>query len=150
MFSRHNEREETANNIPPAILESIKTLIVDSFQEGLKKQGLTLDVFGELYDNEIVLIFSLEKGTESNVKTISLFISKDIETTEKLEKTVDHLVSSSSDFFEMITEKSAEDLFEIYSPRWQKSELENQNFYYKISRENINLTIEANKLLGDI
>ena len=147
MFSRHNERAEIANNIPSTILDSIKKLVLDSFQKEFNKKGYELDVFGELYDDEIVLIFSLEKASENSSKTLSLFISQDLEKNNKIEKKIDHLVSSSSEFFEIITTKNEDEIVELYSPRWQKSDLNQENFHYKISRENIKLTLEANKIL---
>lgn len=147
MFSRHNERVEIANNIPSSILESIKNLVLGSFQKEFIKKGYDLEVFGELYDDEIVLIFSLENTNENSSKTLSLFISQDLDKDYKIEKKIDHLVSSSSEFFEIITTKSEEEIVDLYSPRWQESDLKKENFHYKISRENIKLTIEANKLL---
>ena len=48
-----------------------------------------------------------------------------------------------------ILNSSEEQLLELYSPRWQITDLKSDNFYYKISRENIQLTIEANKLLSE-
>ena len=39
MFSRHNERVEIANNIPSSILDSIKKLVLDSFQKELMKKS---------------------------------------------------------------------------------------------------------------
>ncbi|MGC4057723.1 MAG: hypothetical protein QM743_06315 [Chitinophagaceae bacterium] len=32
---------------------------------------------------------------------------------------------------------------------WQEVTHKNQNYFYKLSRENVNLTLEANRLLGE-
>jgi hypothetical protein len=149
MFSRHDDRQEKSNQIPKEILSFIDKLIAETFEIRLKSKNLELSIFGELYENEIVLIFSLLNSQDPNLNTISLFVSDDISTDSKLEKKVDHLINSSSEFFETILNSSEEQLLELYSPRWQITDLKSDNFYYKISRENIQLTIEANKLLSE-
>ena len=149
MFSRHDDRQEKSNQIPKEILSFIDKLIAETFEKRLKSKNLELSIFGELYENEIVLIFSLLNSQDPNLNTISLFVSDDISIDSKLEKKVDHLINSSSEFFETILNSSEEQLLELYSPRWQITDLKSDNFYYKISRENIQLTIEANKLLSE-
>ena len=150
MFSRKDEVDNKSNPIPEKLLEFINKIIADTFEKSFSDKGLELKVFGELYDDEIVLIFSLQKKEDPNLNTISLFISDDIEANSKLEKKVDHLINSSSEFFETIIQSSETELLEIYTPRWQETDLPKDNFHYKISRENIELTIQANKLLGEI
>jgi len=147
MFSRHINREEKPSQIPTEILNFIDKLIDETFKESFSKKNLKLSVFGELYENEIVLIFSLVNSTDSSLNTISLFISDDISPTTKLEKTVDSLINSSSEFFETVTSSTKDEIDSLYSPRWQQAESPTESFYYKVSRENIALTIEANKLL---
>lgn len=149
MFSRHETREEESKQIPEELLKFINNLIHETFHKSFSEKGLSLSVYGEMYENEIVLIFSLIKSNDHNMNTISLFISDDIDKNSKLEKKVDYLINSSSEFFETICQSSDEEIVELYSPRWQKTDLTSENFFYKISRENIELTIEANKLLND-
>lgn len=149
MFSRHTNREEKPNQIPTEILSFIDKLIEETFEKSLSQKNLDLNVYGELYENEIVLIFSLMKKHDTKLNTISLFISDDITPTTKLEKTVDSLINASSEFFETVSLSSEENLDDLYSPRWQKADSTSENFHYKISRENILLTIEANKLLDE-
>ena len=149
MFSRFDDRVEKANPLSLELVNFIQNLIQETFEENLKNKGLDLQVYGETYDNEIVLIFSLLNSKDSTANTISLFISDDISQESKIEEKIDFLINSSSDFFETICSSTEEELVEIYSPRWQETKLSTNNFYYKISRENIILTIEANKLLGE-
>ena len=147
MCSRNNNQLSTPSPIPSEILNSINSLINETFEKSLNNKGLELETYGELYENEIILIFSLVQTKDKSLNTISLFISDDLTPETKIEKKINYLINSSSEFFEILTSSSISDTDQIYSPRWQKTELEGDNFFYKISRENIKLTIEANKLL---
>ena len=147
MFSRNNQQLKTPSPIPSEVLKSINSLINETFEKSLMNKGLELETYGEIYENEIILIFSLVQTKDKSLNTISLFISDDLTPETKIEKKINYLINSSSEFFEILTNSSTSDTNEIYSPRWQKTELEGDNFFYKISRENIKLTIEANKLL---
>ena len=147
MFSRNNNQKKAPSPIPSEILDTINSLINETFEKSLKNKGLELETYGELYTDEIILIFSLVQTKDKNLNTISLFISDEITPETKIEKKINYLINSSSEFFEILTSSTGLEDEQIYSPRWQLTELDDKNFFYKISRENIRLTIEANKLL---
>tara|TARA_B100000886_G_scaffold258771_1_gene183708 strand:+ start:204 stop:650 length:447 start_codon:yes stop_codon:yes gene_type:complete len=147
MFSRKNGT--TSSTIPEQIIILINKIINDSFKTNFDSKNIYLETFGELYEDEILLIFSLLDKDDSNSNTISLFISDEIDPKTDLEKKVNELINASSEFFELLCSGTDEQLSEMYSPRWQKSTSGNEGFYFKISRENVRLTIEANKILGE-
>ena len=145
MFSRKNH-PEYSSLIPPEVLTTITDLINESFEKSFKERNLTLESYGELYEDEIILVLSLSTTTLEN--TISLFISDDFTQKDDLKEKINYLVSSSSEFFEIFINSSDEEIIELYSPDWKETELSKKNFFYKISRENIKLTMEANKILS--
>ena len=145
MFSRKNH-PEYSSLIPTEILTTITDLINESFEKSFRERRLILESYGELYEDEIILVLSLSTATLEN--TISLFISDDFTQKDDLKEKINYLVSSSSEFFEIFVNSSDDEIIELYSPDWKKTELSKKNFFYKISRENIKLTIEANKILS--
>lgn len=145
MFSRKNH-PKYSSLIPNEVLTTITDLINESFGKSFKEKNLTLESYGELYEDEIILVLSLSTASLEN--TISLFISDDFTQKDDLKEKINHLVSASSEFFEIFTNSSEDEILELYSPDWKKTELSKNNFFYKISRENIKLTIEANKILA--
>ena len=145
MFSRKNKDAET-RLVPSDVLSTITDLVNESFSQSFESKDMSLDLYGEIYSDEIVLIFSL--STKNSENMISLFMSDDIHQDEDLKLKIDHLVESSSEFFEILTNSSSEEINELYSPEWKKSDIGKNDFFYKISRENIKLTIEANKILS--
>ena len=147
MFSR-KDRNEAPSLIPAEILSPIKNLLTETFSSNLEKSNYKLDLYGEIYADEIIIIFSLIDMNKSDGNTISLFISDEYDQKSNLEEKINSIVNASSEFFEIIFSSSEEKLLEIYRPNWERTDLPKNNFYYKISRENIKLTIEANKLLG--
>ena len=145
MFSRKNTAEYSSL-IPTEVLTTITDLINESFEKSFKERQLSLESYGELYEDEIILVLSLSTATLEN--TISLFISDDFTQKDNLKEKINYLVSSSSEFFEIFINSSEDEILELYSPDWKETELSTNNFFYKISRENIKLTIEANKILS--
>ena len=43
----------------------------------------------------------------------------------------------------------ASDDWSEFEPNWQEVNYKDENYFFKLSRENVNLTLEANKLLGE-
>ena len=145
MFSRKNH-PKYSSLIPTEVLLTITKLINESFEKSFQRKKLTLESYGELYEDEIILILSL--STPSLENTISLCISDDFTQKDDLKEKINYLVSSSSEFFEVFINSSEDEILELYSPDWKQTDLAENNFFYKISRENIKLTIAANKILA--
>jgi hypothetical protein len=49
----------------------------------------------------------------------------------------------------LLDEIFAQEEWSEYEPVWQELNYKKETYFYKVSRENIQLTLEANKLLGD-
>ena len=145
MFSRI--KNTSPSLLPEELINAINSIINDSFGEQFSNKNLMLSSYGEMYENEIVLILSLIGHL--NDTSISLFMSDEIDEKTNLKDKIDQLVNSSSEFFEKFIHGTDEEILDMYTSDWQKADFPAADFYYKISRENIQLTIQANKLLGE-
>ena len=148
MFSRHNEALK-GTALPEKWITDLKKVINDTYEDQLNKANLSLEIFGEIYPKELGLAFSLTDKSNIQGAAITLFTSSDLEEKTNPEDVLSQVINSSSEFFELIFNGFAENDESIYQARWEKTDLKGHNFYYRISRENIGLTILANKLLEE-
>jgi len=145
MLSRNNE-EAKGLELPSEWLNDITEAINSTYKNLLDRKNLSLSSFGELHKGEVCLAFCLTKLNSDDSSAISLFLSLDLKENEDPKTVLDKTINQSSEFFDLILSEQTE---EIFQPNWVKSDLKENNFFFKITRENIKLTIEANKLLQD-
>ena len=93
------------------------------------------------------MAFSIMSRATDCTDAITLMVSGDLNEKDDPKKTLDHILNSSSEFFDLIFNDQGQDEFQ---PNWVKTDLKKGNFFFKITRENVELTLLANKLLeGD-
>lgn len=135
--------------IPQDWSEGVARLLNDSYSSECKQKARYFDVFGQIYSEELLMIVSYLSEKDEYVAPITLFITCDpdqIATADKVKETQVNYIDLAGLFFDEIFSSDDWDEFE---PTWQEVSHKHQNYFYKISRENINATIDANKLLGD-
>jgi hypothetical protein len=136
-------------NLPQDWSESLARLLNETYKSECKKNVRYFDVYGQIYADELLIIVSYLSEKDEAASPITLFLSCDpyqLANEEKLSETQSAYIELTGLFFDEIF--SAEEWSE-FEPDWQEVTHKKHNYYYKITRENINLTLEANKLLGD-
>lgn len=136
-------------SIPQDWLEGLARLLNETYQMECKNQSRYFDVYGQIYPEELLVIVSWLSEKDVGVAPIACFLSCDpdqMNTEKKVKETQASYVDLAGLFFDEIFAREEWDEFE---PNWQEVTYKNQNYYYKLTRENINLTLEANRLLGD-
>ena len=145
MFSRKYE-EKFGENIPMEWQDQVTSVLSESFFDYLKDTKTYFDVFGQIFKDEIIVITSLLHDENDALSPISVFISAEISDNEKqTKKTFDNIIDLTGLIFQDISE--TKDWHE-YIPSWQENEFNNETFFYKITRENISLTIKATQMLN--
>ena len=147
MFAR-KESNLNGKTIPLEWQESVIEVLQDAYSAQIKDTGRYFDVYGQIFDDEILLITSYLHETDHSLSPISVFISADLEksSVDKTKKSFDSIVDLSGHIFDDIF--ATEDWSE-YSAKWLETQLNGQDFFYKITRENVALSLEASKLLGE-
>ena len=143
MLSRHNE-EANGVDLPSEWLEEITSAVNSTYESQLKEQNLILKTYGELHKGEVCLAFCLYSINPEDTSAISLLLSVDLKEKEDPKSALDKTINQSSEFFDLLLSGQEEELFQ---PNWVRSDLKEGNFHFKITRENIALTLEANRLL---
>ncbi|MFL5784270.1 MAG: hypothetical protein ACJ76H_06670 [Bacteriovoracaceae bacterium] len=148
MLARMN-KSKGGKSAPQEWLEGLSRLLNDSYKRECKEQGRYFDVYGQIYPGELLLIVSWLSETDEYVSPVTLFLSCEadqVSSVKKVKDTQENYVELVGLFFDEILAAKEWDEFE---PLWQEVSHKNQNYWYKITRENINVTLEANKLLGE-
>ena len=136
-------------SIPTDWLEGLSRLLNDSYKDECKKQNRYFDVYGQIYSEELLVIVSWLSEKDIAAAPVALFLSCDpdqMNNEKKVKETQSNYMDLAGLFYDEIFSREDWDEFE---PNWQEVTYKHQNYYYKLTRENINLTIEANRLLGD-
>ncbi|HXH76054.1 MAG TPA: hypothetical protein VNJ08_13875 [Bacteriovoracaceae bacterium] len=136
-------------SLPTEWLESLSRLLNQTYLKECKDHDRYFDVYGQIFAEEMLLIVSYLGDKDPSVAPIALFLScgpEQMASVDKIKETQSDYIELAGLFFDEVL--SSEDWNE-FEPNWQEVTHNNQNYFYKLTRENINLTIEANRLLGD-
>lgn len=135
-------------NLPQDWQESLSRLLNETYKTECKQNGRYFDVYGQIYGEELLLVVSYLSEKDEYLSPVTLFLSCEpdqMANEEKVKETQNNFIELVGLFFDEIFADSEWDEFE---PTWQEVTHKHQNYFYKLSRENINLTLEADKLLG--
>ena len=144
-----NKKSKSGKVIPQSWSEGVARLMNESYKTECKKQNRYFDVYGQVYPDELLVIASWLSEKDQFASPITLFLSCEadqINSEKKVKETQENYIDLIGLYFDEIF--SSED-WDNFEPNWQEVTHKNQTYWYKITRENINATLEANKLLGD-
>lgn len=144
MFGR---LEESQNGMfmPNEWQENFIKVLTEVYAEQAKKDERLFDVHGLIYEKEFVVIVSYLDQNDYLTAPISLFISHDIISDEKkMKKALQNVIDLTGEIFD--------DIFAIadwndYNPNWTENQYKDNTFHYKITRENITLSLQAEEIL---
>ena len=147
MFSRKNS-ESNGVEIDHEWAEEITNLLTSAYSKQCRETGNTFQVFGNIFADEILFIASFANNLSLEKSPITLMLSLDIneEEAKKAKEILTSLVDVTGSIFDQIF---ADDDFYEYEINWQKESFNGKDIHFKITRENVALTYQANALLGD-
>jgi hypothetical protein len=132
--------------LPNEWLEEFTRTLNDVYHDQLEKNDRFFDVYGEIYEKEFVVIVSYMHKSEQLTSPITLFISHDnLEDSKKFKSSLKDLINLTGIIFDDIF---AIDEWNDFNANWTENNFKDSVFHYKITRENISLTIQAEALLN--
>lgn len=148
MFARKTT-SKNGKSVPQDWLESLGRLLNENYAKECKDQDRYFDVYGQIYTQELLLVVSWLSEKDAHVAPITCFLScepEHISDEKKVKATQESFIEVIGLFFdEIFSDKE----WAEFEPTWQEVSYKHENYFFKLSRENIALTLEANKLLGD-
>jgi len=148
MIARKSSSKK-GTNVPQDWTDRLALELTETYQDACKKHSRTFDIYGQIYSDELLVVASWISEKDQYSAPITCFLSCDKEhfnTEKKFRETEDNFVDIFGLFFDEIF---ARDDWDEFEPNWQEVTHKKVTYFYKISRENIAQTLEANKLLGD-
>lgn len=148
MFSRL-DHDTPAVLFPKDWAEGLKQILLNIYGDKCLKADKTFEVFGFSYPNEVLLIVSYV-GLDKFETPVTLFLSSDLTSTTDTDKIMDNMFDSAGIFFDtyFATEENIDEIWDDYVLDWSESEFGKSKIFYKITRENVGLSMEADRLLG--
>jgi len=145
-FGRYEVEIETPRKpLPIEWTEEVTKTITEAYFEQSEKDNSFFYVYGEIYEQEFVVIISYINHSDLSASPISLFISHDIvEDSKKFKSSLFNLVDFSGLVFDDIF---ATENWNDYNLAWTENEFKGNKFHYKITRENVSLTLQAEEIL---
>lgn len=134
--------------IPQEWPESLSRLLNETYAKECKADGKYFDIHGLIYPEELLVVVSYVSEKEPHLAPTTLFLScdaEDMSTEDKVKETQKNYIDLVGLFFDEIFSDSEWSDFE---PTWQPVTHKTHHYFYKITRENVALTLEANALLG--
>lgn len=140
---------KSGKNIPQDWVEGLNRLLNETYKSECKLNGRYFDVFGQIYPEELLVVVSYLSEKDEYLSPITCFLSCEPEqmaNEDKVKETQKNFIDLVGLFFDEIF---ADDEWDKFEPTWQELKYKHETYFFKLSRENINLTLEADKLLGD-
>jgi len=147
---RRVESDSKALVIPSEWTNKFKQTLLKIYGDKCLKDDKTFEIYAFTYPEEVLLIVSY-LGLDQNVLPVTLSLSADLNGNENPEKTLDILCDSVGIFYDhyFAVSENSDEIFDEYSVDWEKEEIKNIEVHFKVTRENVGLTLAANQLLGD-
>lgn len=146
-----NSLVESGSSLPAEWTESFVKVLTETYFKQSEKDNRFFDVYGRIFDEEFLAIISYIHHDDQMASPISVFISHDhLDDSKKMKEALDSLVNLAGHILDDIF--SSED-WNGFSPNWVENKFNKNTFFYKITRENISLTLQAEEFLrkgGDI
>jgi hypothetical protein len=149
MVLARKSSSKSGKSVPQDWSEGVAVLLNDTYKTECTKEGRYFDVYGQIFPEELLVIVSYLSEKDPAVAPIACFLSCDTEqmkTETMVKETQSNFMDVAGLFFDEIF---SSDDWSDFEPVWQEVKYKTHTYHYKLTRENINLTIEANRLLGD-
>lgn len=136
---------QTKQKLPQEWTDDLMKTLNEAYAHQIVARDSFFDVYGEVYDKEFVVIASLMHDTDPAVAPVSVFISHDVLADQKhFKKVLKNLVDLLGLIFDDVF---AQDEWADYNANWTENKYKGDCFYYKITRENVSLTLQAEEIL---
>ena len=149
MFSRL-EHDTQAVLFPKEWSEALKQILLNIYGEQCIKEEKTFEVYGFSYPTEALIIISFV-GLDKFETPITMFVSSDLNDKTDTNKVMDNMFDSAGVFFDsyFAKDEDSEEIWDEYVLDWEETEFGKATIYYKVTRENVGLSMQADALLGE-
>jgi hypothetical protein len=143
MLSR-KDQSRPGKELPSDWISKVTELLTKTYESELTKNQKSFFVFGETFSDEALLLISITSNSQDNSIPTTFMISFDLEKESVVNNILDTLIDSAGVFIDTYFQ----DPEQIeYNAIWTEAKFKELAFYYRVTREDVRLYLEANKLL---
>ena len=140
-----NSTLDIAKELPSDWCDALTNLLNATYEEKANKDNHFFDVIGKIFEKESILFISYLNKSDYSASPITLSISFDnLNDSDALKSILDICVSLTSLIFDDIF---SQENWREYVLNWTENEIDGHKLFYKITRENMSLTLQAEELL---
>lgn len=144
MISR-KEHERLGIILPETWREKVESLLYNTYQEHCDADKKEFQVHAITWPDELLFTVSYLAPEKTEIIPVTYVMSLDLKEGENPEKHLDTLVDSIGIFFDSYFATAD---WSDYLANWDEAEYKKLKFFYRVSRENVALTIKAEQLLN--
>lgn len=145
MLSR-KEQNQPGILFPDKWREKVETILHEVYNDLCEATNKSFQVHGLTYPDELFLAVGLLDKENLQEAPVTYVVSLDLDESQKdQEKNLETLVDSMGVFFDQYF---SDPDWNNYVSNWTEAEYKKLSFYYKVSRENVALSIQAEALLN--
>ena len=131
--------------LPTEWTESLVKLLNETYAEQCEKDQRFFEVYALNFEQEILVVASYIHQEDPTIAPIAVFISRDQESdSKKIKKTLDNIIQLIGHIFDDVF---SVDEWSEFVPLWTENDYEGDLLHYKITRENLSLSIQAEEIL---
>ena len=145
MLSR-KEHQHKATHLPEEFRTKVRELLNSIYGAKFDKEQYEFAVFGMTFPSEVLLIVSLINKKDDNAAPVTYHVSSDLNENTKADKLMNYLVDSVGLFFDSYFEDPE---WNDFFSKWEETDFKGNKIHYKITRENVGLTLMADQILED-
>tara|TARA_Y100000780_G_C13696127_1_gene423448 strand:+ start:201103 stop:201540 length:438 start_codon:yes stop_codon:yes gene_type:complete len=139
------EQERLGIVLPEQWRQKVESVLYGVYQKNCDNDKKGFQVYAITYPDELLLTASYLNQEKLEEAPVTYMISMDLEEKEDPQKYLDTLIDSIGIFFDQYF---ADANWNDYQANWEEAEYKKLKFFYKISRENMALSIQAEQLLN--
>jgi hypothetical protein len=132
--------------LPIQFEQKVQKLLIKNYKPQFDENKYTFEVHGFSYPDEVTMTASLVNIHDELLPPTTYHVSADLDDSTKMDRLLDDLVDSMGVFFDNYFSTADWDEFQT---RWEEMKYKKLNLFYKITRENISVSLYADQLLGD-
>lgn len=138
------EHEKVPNALPDSWKESVMELLGSIYQAELDRRNKSFFLHGVSFSDELFIGISLLDSHDEAIIPTTYQISADLKEKTDSEKLLKTMVDSIGLFFDTFF---ATPDWSDYQANWEEADIQGSKFFYRVCRENLKLTLEADQLL---
>ena len=138
------EHDKEPSLLPDSWQESVLDLLGTIYKDDLEKNNQIFFLHGVSFPDELFIGISLLDAHDESVIPTTYQVSADLGEKTNYDKLLRNMVDSIGLFFDSFF---ATPDWNGYQANWEEADVQGSKFYYRVCRENLKLTLEADRLL---